>query len=254
VKSLLATVRFLTILPTPGKCATKAEDFAGALWWFPVVGLGIGALAAGLAWSLWQVLPPLPAAVLLVLAMTAVSGALHMDGLADTADGFLSSRPKERILEIMKDSHIGAMGVIAIVGMLLLKVAALGQFVEPDQAWRVALLMPLAGRCMMVLAIVVMPYARPEGGLGTLFGGRRSPWPALWALLVLSGATRFLWQDTTGIACVAAALLVTLLFSLWCRRKIGGATGDTFGATCELCEVAVALTALAMLVNRVGMP
>jgi len=241
VKSLLATVRFLTILPTPGKCATTAEDFAGALWWFPVAGLGIGAAAAGLAWALWQVLPPLPAAVLLVLAMTAVSGALHMDGLADTADGFLSSRPKERILEIMKDSHIGAMGVIAIVAALLLKVAALSQFVEAEKIWPVVLLMPLAGRCMMVPAIVLMPYARPEGGLGALFGGARSPWPAVWALLVLGGVG-WLVAEMAGLVCLGAVLLVTLLFSLWSRRKIGGATGDTFGATCELCEIAVALT------------
>ncbi len=253
MRALLATIRFLTILPTPGKCATTAEDFAGALWWFPVVGLGIGAAAAGLSWALWQVLPPLPAAVLLVLAMTAVSGALHMDGLADTADGFLSSRPKERILEIMKDSHIGAMGVIAIVGVLLLKVAALSPFVEWDKVWRVALLMPLAGRCVMVLAIVAMPYARPEGGLGALFGGSRSPWPAVWALLVLGG-TGWLLASMAGLACLAVVLLVTLLFSLWSLRKIGGATGDTFGATCELCEVAVALTALAMLGCSVGRP
>jgi len=246
VRSLLATVRFLTILPTPGKCATTAEDFAGALWWFPVVGLGIGAMAAGLSWALWQVLPPLPAAVLLVLAMTGISGALHMDGLADTADGFLSSRPKERILEIMKDSHIGAMGVIAIVGVLLLKVAALSHFVEPDRVWPVALLMPLAGRCMMPPAIVLMPYARPEGGLGALFGGSRSPWPAVWALVVLGGAG-WLLAEVTGLVCLAAVVLMTLLFSLWSLRKIGGATGDTFGATCELCEVTIALTALATL-------
>ncbi len=255
MRKLVAAIRFLTIIPVPGGYGAEAKDLDGSTWFFPVVGLLIGGAAAALALGLWAVFPPPVAAVLAALALAGASGGLHLDGLADTADGFLSSRPRERVLEIMKDSRTGAMGVGAIVFAALLKAAALGQF-DGAMAWRAVLLAPVAGRCMMVVAMAVLPYARPEGGLGTAFCKSRAPMRAVWSLLVV-GAAGGLTAGWAGLIAVGAALAVTLLFSAWSWRRIGGATGDTFGATCELAELAVvvALTAVqvaALIPGRAG--
>jgi adenosylcobinamide-GDP ribazoletransferase len=142
----------------------------------------------------------------------------------------------------MKDSRVGAMGVIAIVGVLLAKFAALVS-VQAAAFWPAALLMPLAGRCAMVMHMALLAYVRPEG-LGTVFCRRRPYFSALWATAVLAAACWALF-DFRGLAvaglCVATALVLALLF----YRKIGGATGDTFGAACEIVEL-VPAAALAL--------
>ena len=240
MKRLPAAIRFLTILPLPGDGRSTPEDIAGAATFFPVVGVLIGAVMAALAIGLWSVFPAGAAAVLTVTAMLAVSGGFHMDGLSDTADGFFSARPKDRILEIMKDSHIGAMGVIAIVCVLLLKVAAMASLAEAE-VWKAAFLMPVAGRCALVVGINVLPAARPDEGLGKVFCQNRSSLQSFWALGVLLTAGWFT-SRWAGLTAVAAAVVVIVVFAVWCHRKIGGSTGDTLGATCELVETAVAIT------------
>jgi adenosylcobinamide-GDP ribazoletransferase len=130
--------------------------------------LVLGAIAAAVAFGLgrWPA-PAMISSIVLVVMLLSFSGAMHMDGLSDTADGFLSSRPRDRILEIMKDSHVGSMGVVAIVCLLLAKFAAI-QSLSEMRLWRTLFLMPLAGRCMMVVQMALLPYARPSG-LGTVF-------------------------------------------------------------------------------------
>ena len=235
----LAAIRFLTILPVPGTWGRGEADLAGCVPFFPLVGLLLGAIAAALAWGLSHATTPWLTSALLIVAMLGFSGGLHLDGLSDTADGFLSSRPRERILEIMKDSHIGAMGVMAVVCVLLVKFAALASL-RPEILWPTALLMPLAGRCAMVLHMAILPYVR-ENGLGTLFCKRRPHITAAWAaaLLVLVGAAVL---GLAGLVATATSLLVTLLLAIYNHRKIGGSTGDTFGAACELIELVPALT------------
>jgi adenosylcobinamide-GDP ribazoletransferase len=178
----------------------------------------------------------------------AVSGALHLDGLADTADGFLSSRPRERILEIMRDSRVGPMGVLAIAGMLLLKVAAVASLAPPAR-FGTLLLLPLAGRTAPVLMMAALPYVR-EQGLGTAFQRPRIVLAPLLALALLAAAG-FLAVGTAGLVAAAAAVGATALFALWCRAKIGGYTGDTLGGACELAEVVPALVVL-MFAQRGG--
>ena len=170
--------------------------------------------------------------------MISFSGCLHLDGLSDTADGFLSSRTRERILEILKDSHVGAMGMIAVVCVLLAKFAALAS-IEPSLVWAAALLMPLCGRCAMVVFMALLPYVRPSG-LGTIFY-RTAVWPsALWAAL-LSAAVAWTVLRTAGVAIWGVSMMVAMLLAVYSYRKIGGATGDTFGAVCEIVEVVPAL-------------
>lgn len=245
---LFAGLAFLTILPIPRRWCGKTRDLERSLVWFPLIGLMIGGLIAGFDLGVNALLPALPASVLTVIAMVAVSGALHLDGLADTADGFLSSRPRERILEIMRDSRVGPMGVFAIVGMLLLKVAAVASLASPVR-FGTLLLLPLAGRTAPVLMMSALGYVR-EAGLGTVFQRKRNFFAPLLALASLAAAG-FLAVGTAGLVAAAFSVGVTAIFALWCRAKIGGYTGDTLGAACELAEVVPAIVVL-MFAQRGG--
>ncbi len=197
MKPLLAAIRFLTIVPVPGVWGTAEQDLARSVPWFPAIGLLLGGAAAGLAWAL-SAAPPMLAAAVLVVVLLSFSGCLHMDGLADTADGFLSSRPRERILEIMKDSHIGAMGVIAIVCLLLVKFAALAAL-PAGMLWPTVLLMPLAGRLRSssTWPSCLMP-GRADWALSFTSGnraGRRSGRQRFWRRWALSSSAGEGWRS-----------------------------------------------------------
>lgn len=237
MKSFLAAIQFLTICPLPSRIQCTEAALKRSVIFYPAIGIIIGTLMAFLDWGFTWLFPPLPASALVVIAMLAVSGCLHMDGLADSADGFLSSRPKERILEIMRDSRTGPMGVVAVAGLLLLKTTALAS-VSGATRWGVVLLMPLAGRCALVIEMALLPYARP-GGLVTVFG--RPRW-AFTAPLILA-ATAWFALGPIGLTAAGASMLAVLAFSFWCKSKIGGYTGDTLGAACEIAELMPALVA-----------
>ena len=235
----LAALRFLTILPVPGKLGSTKEAMVGSVPFFPLVGLLIGAVAAAAAFGLSDVFSAAVTAVLTVVVLLGASGGFHLDGLSDTFDGLLSARPKERILEILRDSHVGVMGVIAIVCVLALKIAALASL-DRSVLWRAVFLMPVGGRCAMVVALVLLPAARPGDGLGSLFCKTSRPVHAILGILVLAVAA---WLTATyaGLVAAGAALVLTLVFCAYSYRRIGGATGDTVGATCEIVEAGIAL-------------
>lgn len=238
MKRFLAALRFLTVLPVPGRAGTARTDLAGSPSFFPVVGLLIGGAAAALALGLTHILPILPAAVLVALFLAAASGGLHLDGLSDTADGLLGARSRERALEIMRDSRAGPMGVAAVASVLGLKFAALGSL-DPAGLWRAALLMPLAGRCALVVGLAAAPYAREEGLASAFHAGPRASQAPLSVLaLALAG---WLAAGNAGLAVALAATGAALLFTLWTRGRLGGTTGDTLGAGCELVEAVGAL-------------
>ena len=236
---LLTAIRFLTVVPLPSADDETAEDFARSVVMFPVVGLLIGGASAVFACGVSLVLPPLPAAVVLVAWLLVVSGGLHMDGLSDTADGFFSSRPREQILEIMKDSRVGAMGVIAIVLVVLLKTAALASL-PTSLSLKAAFLAPACGRCVLVLGTNWLPNARTEGGLASLFCTDCSWGQVLSATAVAFGAGWCVLQYA-GLIVISVDLLTIFVFLVHCYRKIGGVTGDTLGASCELAEVTILL-------------
>jgi len=237
MKPLAAALGFLSVFPLPASRQVQAA-LARSLPYFPVVGLVFGVTAAALAAALSVLLPPAPASVLLVIALALLSGGLHVDGLADTADGFFSSRPKERILEIMRDSRTGAMGTAAVASVLLLKCAAVASL-PPQWFIPAAFLMPLAGRCSLLLAMIWLPYARPGGGLATVFGSAR-PWHAVWAAALLGSSSWFV-AGGRGLAATVLVIIATAMLSRWSWRKIRGYTGDTLGATCEIVEAIPAL-------------
>ena len=239
MKRLLAAVRFLTILPIPGRYGAEEKNLAGSAPFFPVVGLLLGALAAMVAWGASLVAPPMLASAAVVVLLLSFSGALHLDGLCDTADGLLSARPRERALEIMKDSHVGSMGVVAVVCVLLMKFASLASL-QQECLWPATFLMPLAGRCAMVMHMALLPYVR-SGGLGSVFYTNRRYLAAIEALAVLLVACWMLF-GMDGWIVAAVSITMVLCLAVYFRRRIGGATGDTFGATCEIVEIAPALT------------
>jgi len=245
MKPLLAAIQFLTVIPFPKSFTGGEKELEKCLPFFPVVGLLIGIVIAAFDHVMRFIFPPLPASVMTVIAMTAISGGLHMDGLADTADGFFSARPRERVLEIMRDSRTGVMGVLAVVFVIVLKISVLISLFPPLRPG-IIVLMPLAGRCSFVVMMTALPYVRREGGLATAFGVGKSWLNVLWssAFLLAAGWLAGHWM---GLAASFSALLMAALFSVYCFRKIGGYTGDTLGAGCEITEIIPAIAALALM-------
>lgn len=241
MKPFFAALRFLTVLPVPERWCGGEEELRRGVSFFTAVGICIGGFAAVLDSALGRILPPLPAAVLVVIFLAAASGGLHLDGLADTADGFFSSRTRDRILEIMRDSRTGPMGAAAVACLVILKAAAIASL-PPARRWGAILLMPVAGRCALAVMMAVLPYARTDGGLCRVFLGSRPARRAAWVLILFASAA---WWALgwTGLGAAAVSVVATLLLSLYGHRKIGGFTGDTLGAACEIVEVIPALAA-----------
>ncbi len=240
MKSFFAALGFLTLFPVPRRWCDPEEHLRSAVLFFPLVGFLIGGLAAAFAAAAFYILPAFPAAVCIVIALIAVSGGMHMDGLADSADGFLSARKRDRMLEIMRDSRIGVMGVIAVISVFCLKISLLSS-IPQARAVMIVFLMPLAGRTALVVQMALNSYARAEqGGIATVFSAKGIRGAALYGALLLlaSGWIILKWQ---GLLAGVAALLLTIIFSAYSRRMIGGYTGDTLGAGCELAEIIPAL-------------
>lgn len=233
MKPLWLAIGFLTVLPAP-QVADAERVLGRSLLYFPLVGLLLGGLLGGAALGLGGILPPLPLAALLVALEALLTGGLHLDGLADAADGLLSRRPGEAALEIMRDSRIGAMGAMALVLALLLKVCALAA-VPVGLLPACALLMPVVGRAAILVNLGLLPYARADG-LGTGFFAVRSSWHIVLGLATAL-AFGFLAGGVRGLAAGAGACLLALGWAGLCRRRLGGATGDTLGAASELAEL-----------------
>lgn len=238
----LIAMQFLTIIPLPFDTRCQKEDLGRATALFPLAGLTIGGLLAGLYWLMAPWLPRSLSAALLVTALAAVTGALHLDGLADVADGLAARGDRERFLKVMKDSHVGAAGAVAVALGLLLKWQALTA-VPTDISWQALLIFPLLGRFSQTLAMAGARHARQDG-LGAAFiqgmGSRH--------LLVSLGITLticLLLLPFKGAVALAAVFGLTLLIKGYFQNRLGGLTGDIIGCTCELSEI-LALIVLAV--------
>lgn len=236
-------VRFLTIVPVSWRAKDDPHQFNKCLQFFPVIGALIGAVGYLGAYFLLFFFPQQVVAVVALIYLAFISGFLHLDGLSDSADGLLSYRPREDCLSIMKDSRAGAMGVIVVVCVMLAKYSALSSM-APEKLCLAIFFMPLAGRSAILFSMSRLPYAKPEGGLGRLFyseSAKTTAWAAFLSLVIL-----LLALAPSQLCIVLIAILaVNVIFGRWCRMKLGGATGDTLGAVCELTEAitAVAFTA-----------
>jgi adenosylcobinamide-GDP ribazoletransferase len=255
VRPFLAALRFLTILPLPGTDRLSDADWGRATAWYPAVGLLLGALLAGLAWGLGRLWPDGLSAALLLAAWVLLTGGLHLDGWADCCDALLAAVPPARRLEILRDVHAGAFALAGTVLLLLVKYAALASLAGPIR-WPGLLLVPVLGRWAMTGAVVLYPYARPGPGLGRKArtgSGRRQLAAATATALLVTALAAWLGLGWAAPVALAAAAAAALLLAQWIRGRIGGLTGDAYGAICEFAEVA-GLLALAALAYRGLLP
>lgn len=238
MRSFWLALQFLTRLPTPVLHDIEAQQVGRSLAWYPVIGLLLGAILYGAAWLL-QGQPPLLVGAILLALWIGLSGALHLDGLADTADAWVGGMGnRERTLEIMKDPASGPMGVSAIVVVLLLKFAALVTL--PPVA---LLLIPALARSGVALLFVTTTYVRP-GGIGEALAQHSPRLAVVIGAVLVTAAALFVWQWHGAILLLATALLWWLLRRALIKR-LGGFTGDTAGAMLELLEC-IALFAMAL--------
>jgi adenosylcobinamide-GDP ribazoletransferase len=229
-------LQFLSSLPIRLPGMPEPQALGRSLLFYPLVGLLFGAILWAVNWSLLGA-PLLLHAALLLTVWVLLSGALHLDGLADSADAWLGGfGDRERTLTIMKDPRSGPIAVVTLVLVLLLKFAALLALIEQQQALAL-LIVPLIGRSALLGIFLTTPYVRP-GGLGQALADHL-PRSAGKQVLALSAMACVL---IAGLSGVVAVVLATLGF-VWLRqvmlRRLGGTTGDTAGAMLELLEVAV---------------
>ena len=240
IRAFALALQLLTRLPVPSSSRPpRPEELGLSVLFFPVVGLLIGALLAGLHTALWLVDPGVLAALVLA-AWVLLTGALHLDGLADTADAWIGGQgDRDRTLAIMKDPRSGPIAMVAVVLVLLTKFATLQALLAGD-ARVILLLAPVLGRAIILLLLITTPYVRPDG-LGAPYASYLPRLSCGLLVLLIAAATVALleWQ---GGALLAALGVGFLGWRQGLMARLGGATGDTLGVACELAETIALLT------------
>lgn len=234
--NFLAALQFMTTLPVPLRKPVEAEDLARGGRYFPLIGLVLGLILTLLYGLLIIFLPPSLVALLLVIALLGLTGALHFDGFLDCCDGLFGYHPIERRLEIMRDSRVGSFGVAGGIGLLALKYAGLS-LVPPALMPTALILAPLLGRWSLLCAVISFPYGR-ESGLGLLYK-RYTRLPELVVASVFVLVIAFAFLRLPGLLLAAFIFLLTWLVGRWMMSKLpAGLTGDCYGAIAELTEMA----------------
>ncbi|HZA17926.1 MAG TPA: adenosylcobinamide-GDP ribazoletransferase [Pseudonocardiaceae bacterium] len=240
-RGLRLAVSWLTVLPVGAPVEVDRVVARRALYWAPVVGVGLGAAAAGVLAALSALgTPPLLAGLAVVATLACLTRGMHLDGLADTADGLGCFGGPQRALAVMRDGSTGPFGVVALVLVLATQAAALGALAETGRLAAVLLAVAAGRVAFSWCARTGVPPARAEG-LGVQVAGSQSPAVAVaWSAALLAGGLMVVserpWQ---GALAVALAALVVVAFSVHTRRRFGGVTGDVLGAASELTTTVV---------------
>jgi len=244
MRLLLIAFQFLTIVPLPCTVRCEEEDLGRSMSFFPLVGLAIGALLAGADFLLAPFLPRGVADLILVLLLCVVTGALHLDGLSDVCDALAARGSRERFLEVMKDSRVGAVGAVALVLGIGLKYQAL--LAVPLQYKRELLLFfPLVARFAQVQMTVGAKRARTDG-LGSAFIGGAGLLQFLLSC-AFTLASAYLLFGVKGLYCTAILCLLTWGIKSWSHKRLGGITGDVIGCASELNEICCLLIMLVLM-------
>lgn len=241
MRLLRIAISFLTRMPV-GKLNCTADEVGRASRWFPVVGAMLGAIYIGA----WKLLAPffsgLVIGVLIVMLDALLTGVLHLDGLADTADGFGAGRTRDEVLRIMRDHAVGSYGASALLLAVALKIAALNSVFADGRVVPALLLAPVLGRWSAVFSASVVGYARPKEddsaksvGAPSRSIGRTELVVASITAVLATAACRS-WR---GAIASGAALILAAGWTVVCRRRIGGVTGDTLGAGVAMVECGV---------------
>ncbi len=238
MRNFFAALRFITILPL-GK--QKNFDPRGMVSFFPLIGLLLGAMVSLFDLAIARLWPLPVTAMLDVLFLVFLTGAFHLDGLGDTADGLYGQRPKEAALAIMKDSRIGVMGLVAILAGLSIKWAGIANLYE--NRILLLLIVPAYARASMLFGMYYLEYGRPEGGTGRPFFENKIKPTAFGGLLIPIIISAFMgWQGV--MINIAFALLVVIILAYY-KRKMNCITGDMLGAMTEITECGLFLIASA---------
>jgi len=251
----LAALRFLTIIPFPFWRDAKEEDIGHSAGYFPVVGILIGLIMAGLNWLLSLFLPAAIVNGLLLVYLVVVSGGLHIDGFIDTCDGIGGQKTAPERWQAMHDSRAGAFGITGAVLLLLLEYVSLNSV--PRQLLPLVLvIMPVVSRWAMVYALFAYPYARPEG-LGKIFKegtNWRSFTMASVVTMVVTTALAFLsgiaYFYLLGLVILLITWLAVILMANYFKRKFAGLNGDNYGAINEVSEVLVLMLVVLLAHNQ----
>lgn len=237
-------LQFMTRIPVKLTVRAEREDFAKGLVLAPVVGLIIGALLAGLHYLLGFLLPPIANAVLTMAFYVFLTGGLHLDGLGDTADGIFSNRPRERILEIMKDSRVGTNAVLAIVLVLLLDISLIASL--EGNITGILILMPVAGRIGSLTSSGMSKYAGVSDGPGR-WCVELCGWKEMLAGSIISLAIFIAVSGVYGLVLMPLTVLSAFVLARALGKKLGGITGDILGAVCELNQVVLLLVSVILM-------
>jgi len=235
LRPLWIALQLLTRLPTPGSGAPDAIAAGRSLLCYPLVGLLIGAMLSGTGWLLAGHLPPMLLAAILLALWVLITGALHLDGLADSADGWLGGYgDRERTLKIMHDPQSGPAAIVVVMLVVLLKFSALSSLVGASH-WRELLLVPLLARTLLLLLFLTTSCAQTQGMASRLaaYLPRRSAW-----LVVAFGLSAVALAAPAGIWMLLFGLMMFGLLRRMMLARIGGISGDTAGALVELTETA----------------
>lgn len=237
MKKLIYALRFMTIIPIPWKEGENMKQVARSISFFPIVGLIIGLSNWGVYYLSDKIFSPVFTSVAVVVWWIFVTGGLHLDGLGDTADGIWGGTSREKRLEIMKDSRSGIFGVLTLISFLLLKTAGLYELfsLHNKNIPFVIISIPIIGRWVSVFSIYFFKTARSEG-LGYFFKENIGLKELTLSLILTMGILYYF----TGIAGLVSLIIVTFfsaLASLFFKSKLGGLSGDIYGALCELSEL-----------------
>jgi adenosylcobinamide-GDP ribazoletransferase len=232
----LAALQFLTIISIPWRRDAQKAQLGRCAGYFPLVGLVIGLILAGLSWTLRFLLPSGISNALLLVVLVVLTGALHLDGLADTCDGLAGHRTAEDRRRIMCDSRLGGFGVIGVVLILLVKYVSLNSI--PGGVILASLvLMPVVSRWAMTGTILAYPYARPSG-LGKVFK-EGAAWSGFVLATVVTIAVAALAMKLVGLVILAIVSIITIVLAACLKKTFAGLTGDNYGAINEISEASV---------------
>jgi len=238
-----AALQFLTIFPTPLHHRVTAKTSGQSLVYFPLVGLILGGILLGLHYGLILVLPSSVVNAILIIALVILTGAHHLDGFIDTCDGVIAGKSKKERLAIMSDSKAGTFAIVGAILLLLLKYVSL----SAAPILPALLLMPTLSRWAMVSTIFTFPYAK-RYGMGLAFK-RGASWQRLTIATITSLIVAVALLKLWGLALIAALWLITFGIASYFRSRLGGLTGDNYGAINELAEVLVLI--LIILIRRI---
>lgn len=238
MKSFIAAIQFITILPVGKPGAFEPKQMAQ---FFPLVGIIIGLMVSAFDMAVSQLWPKPVASLLDVIFLAIITGAFHLDGLADTADGLLGHRTKEDALVIMKDSRIGVMGLVAVVCVLAIKWVGIASLDVHRSLLFV--IIPAYARGGLLFGIRFLKYGRPEGGTGHDLFSDPLKITAFWGLLIPVALSFLLgWR---GVLLNLTFIIITAIILLYYKKRIGCITGDMLGAMTEVLESTLFLMVIA---------